>query len=89
MKTIKLNNGMVITQLGIGVYALNSDETEFAVKTALKNGYRMVDTANVYLNEKAVGRGIKTSGLKREEIIISSKLWPQDYAYEKAKKAIE
>ena len=89
MKNVKLNNGMEIPQLGIGVYALKPTEAEFAVKTALRNGYRLIDTANVYMNEKAVGRGVRASGVKREDVIISSKLWPQDYAYEKAKKAID
>lgn len=89
MKKVRLNNGLEMPQLGIGVYALKSDEAEFAVKIALQNGYRLIDTANVYMNEKAVGRGIKASGVKREDIFISSKLWPQDYAYEKAKIAID
>lgn len=88
MKMVRLNNGLEMPQLGIGVYALKSDEAEFAVKTALQNGYRLIDTANVYMNEKAVGRGLRASGVKREDVFISSKLWPQDYAYEKAKKAI-
>ena len=89
MKKVRLNNGLEMPQLGIGVYALKSDEAEFAVKTALQNGYRLIDTANVYMNEKAVGRGLRASGVKREDVFISSKLWPQDYAYEKAKKAID
>lgn len=88
MKTVKLNNGIEMPQLGIGMYALSSDEAEFAVKEALQAGYRLIDTANVYMNEKAVGRGMKASGVKREEIFLSTKLWPQDYAYEDAKKAI-
>ena len=89
MKKVRLNNGLEMPQLGIGVYALKSDEAEFAVKTALQNGYRLIDTANVYMNEKAVGRGLRASGVKREDVFISSKLWPQDYSYEKAKKAID
>ena len=89
MKTVKLNNGIEMPQLGIGVYALSPEDAEFAVKTALENGYRLIDTANVYRNEKAVGRGIKASGVKREEIFLTTKLWPQDYKYEDAKKAID
>ena len=89
MNTMKLNNGIGMPQLGIGVYALSPDDAEFAVRTALENGYRLIDTANVYRNEKAVGRAIKASGVKREEIFLTTKLWPQDYKYEDAKKAID
>lgn len=89
MKTVKLNNGMDMPTLGIGVYALKPDEAEYAVKVALKSGYRLIDTANVYMNEKAVGRAVKASDIDRSEIFISSKLWPQDYHYEDAKKAID
>lgn len=89
MKTVKLNNGIEMPQLGIGVYALSPDDAEFAVKTALENGYRLIDTANVYRNEKAVSRGIKASGVNRGKIFITTKLWPQDYKYEDAKKAID
>ncbi len=88
-KTVKLNNGLEMPIIGIGTYSLTPDQAEESVYNALKNGYRLIDTANAYRNERAVGRGIKKSGVPREEIFVTSKLWVQDYAYEDAKKAID
>lgn len=89
----KLNDGNKIPKLGIGMYVLTPEQAEESVYNALKIGYRLIDTANVYMNEKGVGRGIKRAineGIvKREDIFVTSKLWPTDYAYEDAKKAID
>jgi diketogulonate reductase-like aldo/keto reductase len=80
MEQIQLNNGTMIPAAGIGTFLMQPDEAEAAVLMALKNGYTLVDTANAYLNEKAVGRAMKASGLKREDIYLSTKLWPSVYA---------
>ena len=74
-----LNNGIEIPEFGIGTYLINSKDAENAVREALKNGYRLVDTANLYKNERAVGRAIKASGVPREEIFVSSKVWINEY----------
>lgn len=79
MKNLVLNNGIDIPIVGIGTYMLTPDEAEFSVENALKNGYRLIDTANAYMNERAVGRGIKKSDVKREDIFVSTKLWPTEY----------
>lgn len=65
--------------LGLGTYLLTPDEAENSVEVALKNGYKLIDTANAYVNEKAVGRGIKKSGIDRSEIFLETKLWPSFY----------
>lgn len=79
MNYLKLNNGLEIPGMGIGTYMITPDDAEMSVEFALKNGYRLIDTANAYMNEKAVGRGIKKSGVPREEIFVSTKLWPSVY----------
>lgn len=89
MDYLKLNNGMEIPTLGIGTFRIKSKDAEPAVEEALKLGYRLVDTANVYQNEVAVGKGIKNSGVPREEIFLTSKIWPQDFKERKVKKAIK
>lgn len=77
---IKLNNGQKIPQFGLGVYMINGDQaTEQAVNAALKLGYRHIDTAHAYQNERGVGSAIKNSGVKRAYIWLTSKLWPSDY----------
>lgn len=88
METFKLNNGMSIPALGFGVYLMKPEECEPALREALKDGYRLIDTANAYFNERAVGRAIKASGLKREDIFLTTKIWPSEYGYAKTKKAI-
>lgn len=75
--------------IGYGVFQIPREETEKAVSEALETGYRMVDTAAAYFNEKEVGDAIRKSGLKREEIFVSTKLWVQDYEYEDALKAFD
>lgn len=90
MNTLNLNNGEQIPSIGFGVFMVPNDgPTEEAVIKALKEGYRMIDTAAAYNNETDVGKAIKKSGIAREEIFVTSKLWMQDYGYEAAKKGIE
>lgn len=79
MEIIRLNNGVEMPDFGIGTFLLSPDEAERSVYEALQCGYRMVDTANAYMNEKAIGRAIRRSGVKREEIFVSTKLWPTVY----------
>lgn len=90
METFTLNDGVVIPSVGFGVFMIPvGDETYNAVRTALSLGYRHIDTAAAYFNETDVGRAIRDSGILREEIFVTSKLWLQDYGYEPAKKGIE
>lgn len=77
--TIKLNNGVEMPLAGIGTFLLSPDEAEASCLSALECGYRLIDTANAYVNERAVGRAMKKSGLKREEIFLETKLWPAFY----------
>ena len=80
MEYVTLNNGTKAPLAGIGTFLMQSNEAEEAVYNALTNGYRLIDTANAYMNEKAVGRGLKRSGVKREEVYLVTKLWPSVYA---------
>ena len=80
MEKIKLNDGRKMPSVGIGTFLLSPDEAEASVKEALKVGYRLIDTANAYQNERAVGRAIKASGIPREEIFVETKLWPSVYS---------
>lgn len=90
MEYVTLNNGVKMPMLGFGVFQIaDADVCEQAVYDALMSGYRLIDTAAVYGNEEAVGRAIKRSGIPREELFITTKLWVQDAGYEKAKKAFE
>lgn len=89
MQYIKLNNGVEMPQLGYGVYQVTPEECERCVSDALAAGYRLIDTAAAYYNEEAVGRAIKKSGLKREELFVTTKLWISDAGEENAKKAFE
>ncbi len=79
MDYVTLNNGVNMPMAGIGTFLLTPDEAEASVLSALQDGYRLIDTANAYVNEKAVGRGMKKSGLPREEIFLETKLWPSFY----------
>ncbi|GGJ29766.1 aldo/keto reductase [Paenibacillus hunanensis] len=86
MQTITLNNGIRMPIIGFGVYQIpDADECEQAVYDALMAGYRLIDTASGYLNEEAVGRAIRRSGIPREQLFITTKLWIQDAGYESAK----
>jgi 2,5-diketo-D-gluconate reductase A len=87
--TVKLNNGISMPMLGFGTNTLNGAICERSVSDAISVGYRLIDTAKVYGNEEFVGAGIKLSGLKREELFITSKLWVDDSGYENTKKAFE
>lgn len=79
MEYAMLNNGVKMPMAGIGTFLLSPDEAEASVLSALQCGYRLIDTANAYVNEKAVGRAMKRSGLNREEIFLETKLWPSFY----------
>lgn len=90
MQKVILNNGVEMPILGFGVFQIQDEsECEQAVYNAIKAGYRLIDTAASYLNEEAVGRAIKLSGVPREELFITTKLWVQDAGYESTKKAFE
>ena len=84
MEFRKLNTGADIPMFGLGTFLLSPAEAEESVYNALKDGYRLIDTANAYQNEKAVGRGIKKSGVPREEIFLETKIWPTQYEDEDA-----
>lgn len=88
MEYRELYNGVKMPMLGYGVFQIpDYEDAKKAVLTALKSGYRLIDTAQAYLNEKAVGDAIKESGIPREEIFITTKLWIQDFSYDGAIKA--
>lgn len=90
MKSFELNNQVLIPAVGFGVFMVPNDGPTYEVTlTALKAGYRHIDTAAAYMNESDVGKAIKDSGIDRQEIFITSKLWLQDYGYENAKMGIE
>src|SRR5216110_358178 len=90
MQKVILNNGIEMPILGFGVYQMNDlAECERSVYDALQTGYRLIDTAAAYQNEEAVGNAIKRSGVPREELFITTKLWIQDAGYESAKEAFE
>ena len=90
MKSITLNNGLEMPMVGFGVFQVSDEDTEKAVLVALKAGYRLLDTAAVYGNEAGVGRAIKASGIPREEIFVTTKLWIQrENGYENTQKALE
>ena len=90
MTSITLNDGNKIPAVGFGVFLIPADGPTYdAVLTALKAGYRHIDTAAAYFNEADVGRAVRDSGIPREEIFITSKLWLQDYGYKAAKKGLE
>lgn len=84
MEYAVLNNGVKMPMVGIGTFLLSPDEAEASVLSALECGYRLIDTANAYVNEKAVGRAMKKSGVNRNEIFLETKLWPAFYEQEDA-----
>lgn len=90
MQNVRLNNGVEMPILGFGVFQVTDAEVcERSVYEALRTGYRLIDTAAAYLNEEAVGKAIKRSGVTREELFVTTKLWIQDAGYESAKAAFE
>lgn len=79
MEYLTLNNGLKCPVVGIGTFMLSPSDAQNSVREALMMGYSLVDTANAYVNERAVGRGMKESGVRREDIFLSTKLWPSEY----------
>ena len=84
MEKIQLNNRLECPVIGIGTFLLAPADAQSSVREALKMGYRLIDTANAYVNERAVGRGMRESGVPREEIFLSTKLWASEYENENA-----
>src|SRR4051812_44483415 len=86
---ITLNNGVKMPALGLGVYQSTPEQTAGAVETAIACGYRLIDTAAAYFNERQVGEGIRRSGVKRDEVFVTTKLWISDYGYEQTLRAFD
>src|SRR4051812_40333381 len=86
---IALNNGVTMPALGLGVYQSPPEQTVAAVKAALANGYRLIDTAAAYLNEREVGEAVRRSGIGRSEVFVTTKLWMSDYGYERTLRAFD
>lgn len=84
MEYTTLNNGLKMPTVGLGVFTFSPEDAEQAVEAALRSGYHLIDTANAYVNERGTGRGIKNSGVNREDVFVSSKLWPSEYENEHA-----
>ena len=89
MKEVRLNNGVIMPAIGFGVYQIPAEDTERCVTDALETGYRMIDTAASYFNEKQVGDAIRHSGLRREEVFVTTKLWVQDHEYDDTLRAFD
>lgn len=90
MEYVTLNNGVKMPKIGFGVFQIpDLKQTEQAVSDALEVGYRMIDTAASYMNEEAVGAAIRNSGIAREDLFVTTKLWVQDYGYDNALKAFD
>ena len=89
MREVRLNNGVMMPSVGFGVYQIDKNGTKAAVLEALEVGYRMIDTAASYFNEREVGEAIRESGLPRESVFVTSKLWVQDYEYDDALRAFD
>ncbi|AWZ25167.1 aldo/keto reductase [Rhodococcus pyridinivorans] len=87
--TVTLNNGVEIPQLGFGVFQIPEDETTAAVSSALETGYRHIDTAAIYGNEAGVGRALADSGLSRDELFITTKVWNSDQGYDATLRAFD
>ena len=88
MQYVMLSNGVKMPQLGYGVYQVGKEECERCVLDALKVGYRHIDTAQAYFNEEEVGNAIEKSGIPREEIFLTTKVWVEHYGYDEAKKSV-
>ena len=87
--TIQLNDGKAIPQIGLGVWQTPNDTSVVAVEAALRNGYRHIDTAAIYGNEEGVGQGLRKSGIAREQVYLTTKLWNDDQGYDSALRACE
>src|SRR3954470_9150225 len=79
---LTLNNGVQMPALGLGVFQSPPDETAGAVESALRHGYRLIDTAAAYFNERQVGEGLRRSGVRRDEVFLETKAWISDYGYD-------
>ncbi len=88
MEYVKLNNGVRMPKIGYGVYQVTKEECERCVLDALDAGYRMIDTAQSYFNEEEVGSAIRKSGVNRDDIFLTSKVWIENYSYEKCRKSV-
>ncbi|RIK29619.1 MAG: oxidoreductase [Chloroflexi bacterium] len=86
---LALNNGVKMPALGLGVFLTPAEQTAGAVSVAIQNGYRLIDTAAAYMNERAVGEGIRNSGVPRAELFITTKLWPGQYGYDEAMRGFD
>ncbi|MQY09376.1 putative oxidoreductase [Actinomadura sp. RB68] len=86
---VTLNNGITMPQLGFGVWQVEDDEAERAVKVALETGYRSIDTARIYDNEAGTGRALRASGVPREELFVTTKLWNSDQGYDSTLRAFD
>lgn len=89
MDYVTLNNGIKMPLLGYGVFQISNEETEQCVLEAIKVGYRLIDTAQAYFNEEGVGKAIEKCGVPREELFITTKVWIDNYGYEKTKASIK
>ena len=89
MKETRLSNGVMMPAVGFGVYQIPMEDTERCVSDALETGYRMIDTASSYFNERQVGDALRHSGLRREDVFVTTKLWVQDYEYDDALRAFD
>ncbi|MCA1188492.1 aldo/keto reductase [Saccharopolyspora sp. 6T] len=89
METITLNNGVEMPRLGLGVFQMNDEQVLETLPKALDAGYRLIDTASRYYNEEAVGRAIAESGVPRDELFVTTKLWFKDHGYENTKDALQ
>ncbi|MBB5856938.1 aldo/keto reductase [Amycolatopsis umgeniensis] len=87
--SIRLNNGTSLPQLGFGVYKIGDDEVVGAIRTAIEAGYRAIDTATLYANERGVGEAVRTSGLPREELFVTTKLWNTEHGHDSALRAFD
>ncbi|MBO7139582.1 MAG: aldo/keto reductase, partial [Prevotella sp.] len=90
MEHVTLNNGVKMPMIGFGVFQMNDQKVcQQAVETAIEVGYRSIDTAASYMNEEAVGAAVKASGVKREEMFVTTKLWVQDHEYDDTLRAFD
>ncbi|TQN30223.1 2,5-diketo-D-gluconate reductase A [Haloactinospora alba] len=89
MRTVTLNNGVEMPQLGFGVWQVPDEEAHSAVTTALKSGYRSIDTASIYKNETGTGQALRDSGIARDELFVTTKLWNSDQGYDEALRAFD
>ncbi|WP_424038647.1 aldo/keto reductase, partial [Porphyromonas endodontalis] len=88
MEYTTLSNGVKMPMLGFGIYQIDANETERCVLDAIKAGYRSIDTAQVYFNEEGIGEAVKKSGVAREELFITSKVWLEHYGYDACRSSV-